>query len=453
LKYSNSHIIQRQSIEINFENPGKAAGLQNQVAELFYEKLQPRMEVLLDELFGENQFASIAKLEIDCGQLDIKNWEQEFTEIVIRKLKEELTQVNKKELDLNKPEQTIAEQTFFYFLENGFLPWNKRVDSIAELEQLLTVNEKLIGQLKNRMLQKTKIAQRLAFQFSPEFKSKIIAELTKNRSQYPDSLYAILEKINAFTIGEFSFNKNVVDEAILVAFSSDENNNRGLQFFSYLLGKGEINAQMKSGIKEILEQLRFREKISDELQQQKAASMGNDEKDRYKDLMTDEAIYIANAGLVLLHPFLTTLFEHLKITKENDWLSRDLQQSAVLVLEFLATGNDQSEEFDLVLNKILCGFDITEVVSPDLKPGGETKTECENLLTDVITHWKVLKNTSIDGLREAFLQRNGKLSRVDNGWLLQVKQKAMDVLLSNLPWGIGLIKLPWMDEMLYVEWT
>jgi hypothetical protein len=50
------------------------------------------------------------------------------------------------------------------------------------------------------------------------------------------------------------------------------------------------------------------------------------------------------------------------------------------------------------------------------------------------------------------LQRAGKLSRVDDGWLLQIEQKGVDVLLSYLPWGIGLIKLPWMTELLYVEW-
>jgi hypothetical protein len=50
------------------------------------------------------------------------------------------------------------------------------------------------------------------------------------------------------------------------------------------------------------------------------------------------------------------------------------------------------------------------------------------------------------------MQRNGKLSVVDDGWLMQVEQKAIDVLLNHLPWGIGIIKLPWMNEILYVEW-
>jgi len=41
---SNSHIIRTQSIDIHFENLDGAIGLQDRVAEVFYEKLQPAME-------------------------------------------------------------------------------------------------------------------------------------------------------------------------------------------------------------------------------------------------------------------------------------------------------------------------------------------------------------------------------------------------------------------------
>jgi len=44
------------------------------------------------------------------------------------------------------------------------------------------------------------------------------------------------------------------------------------------------------------------------------------------------------------------------------------------------------------------------------------------------------------------------LTEVDNGWLLQVEQKPVDVLVNHLPWGIGTIRLPWMQEILYTEW-
>ena len=84
----------------------------------------------------------------------------------------------------------------------------------------------------------------------------------------------------------------------------------------------------------------------------------------------------------------------------------------------------------------------------------EALTEADNLLQTVINYWDALKNTSPDGLREGFLQRDGKLIRIDGqGWKLQVEQMAIDVLMTRLPWGVSMVKLPWMDELLTVEWT
>ena len=112
------NIIQTLSINIEFENPGNALGLPSEIAGVFHERLQPRMEVLFDELFSENHFASIDKLEIDCGVLDPKNWEQEFTEEAIRKLKEELQQVNRKKIDLREALEENTAETFFFFIES-----------------------------------------------------------------------------------------------------------------------------------------------------------------------------------------------------------------------------------------------------------------------------------------------------------------------------------------------
>ncbi|MEO8960799.1 MAG: contractile injection system tape measure protein [Ginsengibacter sp.] len=452
------HIIQHQSIEIEFENIEHAMGVQNEIAEIFYERLQPQMEVLFDELFGKNYHASIDKLEIDCGLLNKKNWEQEFTEQALRKLKEELQQVNKKENDFEKIEQLNAEGSFLFFLENGRLPWHKRINTIAELEEVLSINEDLVLQLKKLIAEQPKMAERLVYQFSKGFTSKIINSITKHRKIELDEIYLLLEKVNLSSV-----NRNIVASAILKTFVYDGNKNSKQEFIMQLLMQVEGNAELKSEIAERLKDLKVKHVINkltreekEKLQTNKEEKSKQDEiekKEKKENEKSYEAIYINNAGLVLLHPFLQTLFENLKLAEENKWLDEHSQHKAVLVLEFLATGNDEFEEFNLVLNKILCGIDINEIVATDQELDEEIKNECEALLKDVIKHWSTLKNTTPGGLREAFLQRNAKLSKVDNGWLLQVEQKAIDVLLSHLPWGIGLIKLPWINEMLFVEWA
>ena len=41
---------------------------------------------------------------------------------------------------------------------------------------------------------------------------------------------------------------------------------------------------------------------------------------------------------------------------------------------------------------------------------------------------------------------------MDQSWRLEVARMGHDVLLDKIPWGIGFIKLPWMEEPLFVEW-
>lgn len=480
MRANNQHIIQKQIIEISFESMEDSFGVQNLVAEMSYEKLQPHMEVLFDEICGENNQIKIDKLEIDCGVLDMKNWEQQFTEQTILKLKDELNQADKEKIDPEKIEETAAEEAFFFFLENGFMPWNKRFDSLAELEQLLRINENMISQLKKLIAQKSKTAERLVWQFSQNFTSRIIAEITKDQENALAEIFALLEKLNLLRTDKLNnaltykqIDNHIIDAAILNLFASDQNKAKVEQFFGFLQTKIVGNEQLKAEISEIVSYLndnkknkhfsadgdilkpskngkkKYQEPGKDEQHKQEDRA----EKHRDENTISTNEIYIQNAGLILLHPFLETLFEHLGLSIESKWVNSLSQQKAALVSEFLVSGNDDFEEFNLVLNKILCGIDIDEIVPTTIRLNEETKTECDNVLKAVITHWEVLKNTSIDGLREAFLQRSGKLSRVDDGWRLQVEQKAIDVLLNHLPWGIGIIKMPHMSEMLFVEWA
>jgi hypothetical protein len=81
------------------------------------------------------------------------------------------------------------------------------------------------------------------------------------------------------------------------------------------------------------------------------------------------------------------------------------------------------------------------------------KEEANNLLQSVVEHWSILKNTSVAGLQESFLQRNGKLLFKEHEWNLQVEQRPYDMLLQNLPWNISMIKLSWMPHLLRTEWV
>jgi hypothetical protein len=168
-----------------------------------------------------------------------------------------------------------------------------------------------------------------------------------------------------------------------------------------------------------------------------------------KDATAADIIFINNAGLVLLHPFIITLFTNLGVTREEKIIDHC---KAIAALNFLIGFEKPQPEFEWPLIKILCGMEIAETIEYIPELSDSEKLECSGLLQQAIDYWVALKNTAIEALQQTFLQRFGKLSHNENGWLLRVEQKTVDILKDRLPWGVSMIKLPWMQQLLSVEW-
>ncbi len=170
---------------------------------------------------------------------------------------------------------------------------------------------------------------------------------------------------------------------------------------------------------------------------------------------TDKAsvtqVYIESAGIILLSPFLLPLFEGTGLVIDKSFVETQARHQAVYLLEYLVWEDNQHVEYHLALEKCLCGIPTEEPLI-SYSPTDEQKSECNTLLKAVIDHWKALKSTSPDGLREAFLQREGRLEPNRNPPRLRVNPMPQDMLLQRLPWSYSIIKLPWMDQRLHVEW-
>lgn len=167
----------------------------------------------------------------------------------------------------------------------------------------------------------------------------------------------------------------------------------------------------------------------------------------------EEGLYVVHAGIVILHPFLPTLFEELGLVKDKSFVDEEAQVRALHLLVYLASGNTEVAESEMLLHKFICELPLEEPVERFIELSAKEKEECDHFLKTVIDHWKVLKKTSIDGLRVNFMQRDGKLSKKESGWRLRVEQQVYDMTLNHLPWGIGIVKLPWKTELLHVEWV
>lgn len=171
------------------------------------------------------------------------------------------------------------------------------------------------------------------------------------------------------------------------------------------------------------------------------------------DAALAEGVFISNAGVVLLHVFLQHCFKAAGWVQQGKFIDTTAQQKAIYLIHFLATGETEAAEYELVMPKLLCGWPMEQPVETGLTLSAEELEEADQLLQSAIRQWTSLKNTSPDGLRVNFLQREGLLKCKDDKWYLQVAAlSAIDLLLDTLPWTLSMIKLPWMASLLRVEW-
>ena len=179
--------------------------------------------------------------------------------------------------------------------------------------------------------------------------------------------------------------------------------------------------------------------------------------ERPNETNQDGAIYVANAGLVLLNPFMPRFFEHLGVLHADDSEKpriSDLYSAsrAIHLLQYLVNERLDTPEPELAFNKLLCGLSVTDPVMPTISPKDAELELCEQLLKAVTANWPSIANTSASGLREAFLQREGRLQYQDDRSELSVSRKTLDVLVDQIPWAFSIIYHPWMTKPIHVTW-
>jgi hypothetical protein len=379
---------------------------------------------------------------------------------------------------------TVIEALIF-FLENGYLPWWSSVKKIEELMPVTQFDSERERSRFKKLFQDKKIVIRFSnalplnifvsmlsqlFEVSEKQISSFfqnieqLGSVIQNKDlQYQFFILVKQEFVEALIRGENETGvvKYVIDllvEKYQLSLSELRRHIRKDEFLSkditirHVLLKKKIDLSGTSKKTEPEQPVQNGENVfvdAISLEQSEKLSEQKPQLERQQLTQKQDGIYIGNAGLVLLAPFISRFFENLGIVENNIFNSKDL---ALAMLQWLVTGNELHAEFDLVLPKIFCGMEPGEpvIIIPHLPEG--FKNEGEILLQSVIEYWSILKNTSVAGLRDSFLQREGKISFQKNEWLLQVEQKSYDMLLQHLPWNISMIRLSWMPYLLRTEW-
>ena len=165
-----------------------------------------------------------------------------------------------------------------------------------------------------------------------------------------------------------------------------------------------------------------------------------------------ESFQLNNAGIVLLNPFLPTLFSRLGLLENGHFFDDNTRIKAVYLMCYSVHGIVSPPDDNLILLKAFVGIDLSVSLYPVPEIADNEKETVDIILNSMIKHWTRLGNTSIEGLRASFLQREGKLEEKEEYYVLNVDNKSYDMLLDSIPWSFSIIRFPWMAKPIRVNW-
>lgn len=476
-----NHIIQKQVFEVEMENPADAFQFRNRLGEVFNDMILPRLSDLFDELGPSHKTYRLDQLTIDAGIINKQNWEQNLADKIVTEARQAIqlkdpvwtapatmvTEINK----VDKNEEHWNSENFYeifeHYLSTGYVTWY--AGDQRKVQEGFTVWIMPNATLLSRLAKYLVTANETAF-------LRLVYLLPVN--SLDQLIESFLQEKNSVTHKDFLLLKIFLDNLLQPVVASEFHLKRGLYLvlFKWFSVADTSNSSgfiarntlqyITTFLPEIIPQLttlvasetnpffkKFQTIIN---KKQNEVELINAVPLHKKDTIEADEIFINNAGLVMLHPFLAQLFEELRLTTKKVFTDEPACMKAVLLTRFMATGEVVVEDHELVLEKILCGLSPDAPMLCDLELLEDERKEARDLLAQIIVLWKqngVQVNGTIEGLQQSFLQRQGKLTQKNNDWSLQVQQLAYDMVLSSLPWSISMIKTPWMKGVLRVEWA
>lgn len=447
------HRIRHTAVHLQLPQAQGMDEVQTEIARRFRERVLPELAAVMDALVGTDQTLVVPRLAIDLGDIPPGASDDQWVERCKKAVREALEKRMRTLASEEAPATDEAEmvptaqrtwQAFLFYLVRGRLPWWFRQPVQSEWESDITKatqnKRALLEELRATLRQTPAAGRRLVFQFSPQWVLALLA------SDYSAPLHGVVEQLSPDgqrTVAQQRVWQQLCAEIVAQWANSTWNETEWV----YL--EGQIR---QHGVSEALlgtlgnEAQRLGNQYTTAMKTTPSASTADHGDDA-------QAWLIDNAGLVLLAPFVPQLLTQTGIWTQQGFKDEDAPTKAVALLRYLTHGTAAAAEHELTLCKILAGLPIDWPLPPLEEPDEAHQAAANDLLQHAIDHWPALGQCSIAGLRETFLQRPGRLRRREDGqWLLQTERKTVDILLDRLPWGYGIVRLPWMGEMVWVEW-
>lgn len=164
---------------------------------------------------------------------------------------------------------------------------------------------------------------------------------------------------------------------------------------------------------------------------------------------------IGNAGLVLLTPWFPRLFTMLGLLNDDgkEFKNTDSRKRAVFIIQRMVTFEERDYTMmDLIFNRVLVNLPLHESLPSQIQLTEQEIEAVESMLEGVKGNWPNMANTSIKGFQHSFVERKGVLEIQEEKILLTVEPRSYDLLLDSLPWGYKLVRFPWLEKRIHVNW-
>ena len=168
-----------------------------------------------------------------------------------------------------------------------------------------------------------------------------------------------------------------------------------------------------------------------------------------------EVTLVGNAGLCLLSPWFPRLFFLLGYQDEERRNFKDTASRirAVFLLQYLVNPEEKDyREPELAFNRLLVALPAQVPLPKRVELTDEEKEMADNMLASIKSNWSKMDGTSVNGFRQCFIQRDGRLEQQDEKWLLTIESRAYDILLDTIPWAFRQIRFPWLKKYIQVSW-
>jgi hypothetical protein len=462
------HLINRLQFELNCTDEEQAFNFRQHFSATFQKLITQAADDICSKNAGENEWLQIDKLEIDLGRFSPSSFEENFSIIFRDKFERELT----RKLSAIPPSQRESSlyiskaELLKYFLLNGTVPWwaaEQEVDLNEIMLELTNSQPDVITSFLFHNQFKKNLWTRVAFQLNDEAKTKLIS-LNGNLKAVETLFSNWIAQLNNLIANEtstvLSIAQNTMDDILLKNAAEIFQSSNSIDTLLEIFGKAivAIFTDKAVAVEKII--AAHKAELTATTYEIAAAETGNisnldiavaTAQTTGEETLIEKYI-VKHAGIILLSSFLKPFFTNLQLLVGNEWRDKEAQYKAVHLLRLLSSGEQKAWEYNLTLEKLMCGVNIEEPIPLDIELQESETNECMQLLESVIEHWKALKNTSVACLRESFLRRDGILTRKEKGWLLQVERKTLDILLDSIPWGYTTVSFPWSDDLIFVEW-